>query len=262
MTTDASHDFNNKTSVTTLGESLNLCKAQLAQAQQEMSGLLYAISHDLRAPLRALTGFNQALQEHLAESIDDTSKHYLQRLDQASQRMSTMIDAVMSLSRVTQTDLILMDVDLGTLSQEVIAEIASRYPTHQPQVVIASPLPIRGDPRLLKQALSKLLENAWKCTAGQPDPNIEIGSHADNDGVQYFVKDNGIGFDMALANKLFVPFQQLHAREDLRGQGLGLAIAQRIIALHGGQIWAQSEPGHGACFTFRLPSARAVADKT
>lgn len=235
-------------------QSLNQCQAQLAQTQQEMSGLLYAVSHDLRAPLRALTGFSQALQEHLAASIDDTGKHYLMRLEQSAQRMMAMVDALLALSRITQVEMIPMDVDLGTLCDEVITDIANRYPHHQPRVIIASPLPIHGDARLLKQAMTKLLENAWKCTLNVADAEIEVGSIEEGEHTTYFVRDNGIGFDMSLLNKLFVPFQQLHGREDLRGQGLGLAIAQRIIALHGGSIWAQAEPHHGAQFFFQLAS--------
>lgn len=235
-------------------QSLNQCKAQLAQTQQEMSGLLYAVSHDLRAPLRALTGFSQALQEHLAATIDDTGRHYLMRLEQSSQRMTAMIDALLALSRITQVEMIPMDIDLGTLCKEAVAEIAVRYPAHQPRINIASPLPVHGDARLLKQAMTKLLENAWKCTVNVADAEIEVGSIEEGEHTTYFVRDNGIGFDMSLLNKLFVPFQQLHGREDLKGQGLGLAIAQRIIALHGGRIWAQAEPHHGAQFFFQLAS--------
>jgi signal transduction histidine kinase len=219
-----------------------------------MSGLLYAVSHDLRAPLRALTGFSQALQEHLAATVDDTGKHYLLRLEQSAQRMTAMIDALLALSRITQTEMIPMDIDLGTLCNEVINEIAGRYPAHHPRINIASPLLIHGDARLLKQAMTKLLENAWKCTVNVEDAEIEIGSIQEGEHTTYFVRDNGIGFDMSLLNKLFVPFQQLHGREDLKGQGLGLAIVQRIIALHGGRIWAQAEPHHGAQFFFQLAS--------
>jgi len=235
-------------------QSLNQCKAQLAQTQQEMSGLLYAVSHDLRAPLRALTGFSQALQEHIAGTADDTGKHYLLRLEQSAQRMTAMIDALLSLSRITQTEMMPMDLDLGTLCNEAIAEIANRYPDHRPRISIASPLPVHGDARLLKQAMTKLLENAWKCTTNVNDAEIEVGSIEEDEHTTYYIRDNGIGFDMSLLNKLFVPFQQLHGRQDLKGQGLGLAIVQRIISLHGGRIWAQAEPHHGAQFFFQLAS--------
>jgi light-regulated signal transduction histidine kinase (bacteriophytochrome) len=254
MNNNVSHDTNDKTSAQALRQSLNACEAQLAQTQQEISGLLYAISHDLRAPLRAITGFNQALQEHLAAQVDDTGKHFLQRLEQSAQRMSSMIDALMSLARIAQADMILIDFDLASIAQEAVTELAARYPQHQPLVSITSPLPIHGDARLLKQALTKLLENAWKCTVNHPNPHIEIGTSEEAKRTAYFVRDNGIGFDMALANKLFIPFQQLHGSDALRGQGLGLAIAQRIIARHGGRIWAQAEPHHGAQFFFSLPS--------
>lgn len=233
-------------------QSLNQCKAQLAQTQQEMSGLLYAVSHDLRAPLRALTGFSQALQEHLAATVDDTGKHYLLRLEQSAQRMTSMVDALLALSRITQVDMMPMDIDLAVLCEEAIVDIATRHPDHRPRINIASPLAIHGDARLLKQALTKLLENAWKCTMNVTDAEIEVGSIEEGEHTIYFVRDNGIGFDMSLANKLFVPFQQLHGQAELRGSGLGLAIAQRIIALHGGRIWAQAEPHHGAQFFFQL----------
>jgi len=254
MNYNTSHDANDKTIVDALRRSLNQCEAQLAQAQQEIAGLLYAISHDLRAPLRALTGFNQALQEHLASATDDVGKHFLQRLEQSSQRLSTMIDALMSLSRVSQADMMPMDCDLGSLCLEAVAEIAPRYPHHQPNINISSPLPIHGDARLLKQAVTKLLENAWKCTLNRPDPRIEVGSIQEAENRIYYVRDNGVGFDMSLANKLFIPFQQVHSDVQLRGQGLGLAMTQRIIARHGGRIWAQSEPHHGTQFFFAIPS--------
>jgi light-regulated signal transduction histidine kinase (bacteriophytochrome) len=254
MNNNNSHDPNDNTSAQALRQSLNQCEVQLAQTQQEITGLLYAISHDLRAPLRAITGFNQALREHLEGHIDDTGKHFLQRLEQSAQRMSAMIDALMSISRTAQSDMVLIDFDLATIAQEVVTELAVRYPQHQPRVSIAASLPIHGDARLLKQAITKLLENAWKCTMGCPHPHIEIGSTAETKHTTYFVRDNGVGFDMSLANKLFIPFQQLHGSEALRGQGLGLAIAQRIIARHGGRIWAQAEPHHGAQFCFSLPS--------
>ena len=258
MTNSASHDPNDHTSAEILRRSLNQCEVQLAQTQQELSGLLYAISHDLRAPLRAVTGFANALQDHLSTALDDTSIHYIRRLEQSSLHMTAMIDALATLSRASQGDMVPMDCDLGNLCQEVLADIRTRHPQHQhqhqPSITVASPLPIYGDPRLLKQAMTKLLENAWKCTIECSHPNIEVGSIEEAENTIYFVRDNGIGFDMSLANKLFVPFQQLHGDDRLRGQGLGLAIVQRIIARHGGRIWAQAEPHHGAQFFFSLPS--------
>ncbi len=254
MTNSAPSDSNDDSTPEELRLALKQCKAQLAQGQQEISGLLYAISHDLRAPLRALTGFTQALQEHLESTLDATGKHYLQRLEQASQRMTAMIDALLSMSRITQADMIFMDVDLGVLSREVIAEITMRFPQHQPRISVTTPLPIHGDVRMLKQLMSQLLENAWKCTMATPDAQIEIGCINELGKTHYFVRDNGVGFDMSLSNKLFVPFQQLHSDEKLRGQGLGLAIAQRIIARHGGRIWAQAKPRQGAQFFFSLSS--------
>ena len=254
MNNNSPHDPIDKALVAELRQSLNQREAQLAQTQEEITGLLYAISHDLRAPLRAITGFNQALQEHLQGQIDDTGKHFLQRLEQSAQRMSTMIDALMAISRVAQADMVLIDCDLAALAREVVTEISARFPQHQPHVSIASSVPAYGDARLLKQAITKLLENAWKCTMNCPQPHIEIGSLEEPEQTTFFVRDNGVGFDMSLASKLFIPFQQIHGSDALRGQGLGLAIANRIIVRHGGRIWAQAEPHHGAQFSFSLPS--------
>lgn len=237
-----------------LQRALHESEVQCAHTQQEITGLLYAISHDLRAPLRAISGFSQALQEHAATTLDATGQHYLQRIAQAAQQLTTQIDALLSLSRLSQADITWMELDLGLLCHEVVAELNAHYPQPHPRITIATPMPIRGDARLLKQALRLLLDNAWKCTVNCADPHLEVGCMLQAAQPIFYVRDNGIGFDMSLSHKLFVPFQQLHASSELRGQGLGLASVQRIIARHGGRIWAEAQPGKGAQFYFCLPS--------
>lgn len=237
-----------------LQQALHECHAQLAQERGEMAGLLYAISHDLRAPLRAMSGFSQALREHVATSVDSTALHYLQRIEDSARRMAGLLDALLSLSRLSQAEMLLMDVDLSELSHEVALQLKQQHPAHQPDVIIAASMLARADPRLLKQALLQLLDNAWKCTVGQSAPRIEIGCITADKEPVFFVRDNGIGFNMNYADKLFVPFQQLHARTELNGIGLGLASVQRIIARHGGRLWAEATPAEGAQFFFTLPS--------
>jgi light-regulated signal transduction histidine kinase (bacteriophytochrome) len=245
-------------SAASLQQALHECETQLAQERQEMAGLLYAVSHDLRAPLRAVSGFSQALREHAGSSLDSTALHYLQRIEDSSRRMTTLLDGLLSLSRLSQAEMLWTDIDLSKLSDEVALQLAQQHPEHQPELLIAPNMQIHGDARLLRQVLQRLLENAWKCTAGKPGARIEVGGTLLNSQPVYYVRDNGVGFDMNYINKLFVPFQQVHARTELNGIGLGLAGAQRIIARHGGRIWAEASPDHGAQFFFTVPSSAAA----
>lgn len=243
----------------TLPQTLHDCQAQLVQQQQEMNGLLYAISHDLRAPLRAISGFSQALREQAAATLDSTGLHYLQRVEDSSRRMALLLDGLLSLSRLSQAEMVCMDIDLSRLSQEAASSVAAQYPQHHPQLIIAPDMHVHADARLLKQALQRLFDNAWKCTAGKTDALIEVGHTEMENQPVYYVRDNGIGFDMSFAGKLFVPFQHLHARSELNGIGLGLASFQRIIARHSGRVWAQAKPDTGAQFFFTLPSLTTSA---
>lgn len=234
----------------TLGED----RVQLTQLQQEMNGLLYAISHDLRAPLRAISGFGQALREHDQTKLDATGLHYLQRIEHAAQRMSILLDALVAISRLSQVEMTYTEFNLGQVATEAAATVALRYPQHHPQLVVAPNLMVRGDARLLRDALQRLLDNAWKCTAGRVNARIEIGQAMAEQRPCYYVRDNGVGFDMNYAAKLFVPFQHLHAHHALNGIGIGLACVQRIVARHGGRVWAEAKPDGGAQFFFTLPT--------
>lgn len=229
------------------------CRAQLTQTKAELDGLLYAISHDLRAPMRAITGFSRALQEDCAELMNAETQHHLQRIIESTQKLNDMLDGLLALSRLSSVEFERMSLDLSALAREATQQVARLYPQHNPELHIAEGLLCEGDPRALRQTLQHLFDNSFRCTAGKPGALIEFGidESAQEPGV-YFVRDNGVGFDMNQAHKLFIPFQRLHARSDLCGAGLGLACAQRIVSRHGGRIWADSAAGQGATFRFTL----------
>jgi light-regulated signal transduction histidine kinase (bacteriophytochrome) len=225
---------------------------QLMQVQRELDGLNYAISHDLRAPLRAIAGFNQALREQAALQSDITAQHYLQRIEQSTQRLGAMIDGLLALSRLSQADMHLVQVDLSVLCAEIFAEIAQQFPSHHPRVQVAEPIKALCDPYLMRIALRELLHNAWKFTQEQPDPQIAVEASIHQDHITVCIRDNGIGIDMRYAERLFVPFQHLQTRPELNGTGIGLAKAQRVINRHAGKVWADAAPLAGSVFCFSL----------
>ncbi len=235
---------------------------RLMQVQRELDGLNYAISHDLRAPLRALTGFSQALKEDAALPENSSARHYLQRIEQAAQRLGVMIDGLLSLSRLSQADMHLLPVDLGAMCAEVISEVAQQFPAHHPQVQISKPINAVCDAYLMRLALRELLHNAWKFTQDQVHPQITVETSINRTQVTVGVRDNGIGIDMRHADRLFVPFQHLQTRAELNGTGVGLAKVQRIIHRHGGKLWIESAPQAGATFCFSLQSVEQGIDKT
>jgi PAS domain S-box-containing protein len=226
--------------------------AQLEAANNELEAFSYSVSHDLRAPLRSIDGFSQALLEDYADMLDAQGHDYLRRVRAATQRMAQLIDDLLSLSRLTRSELRHQAVDLSALVRSVTAELQRAQPERQSEVVIADGVIVQGDARLLQVALENLLGNAWKFTARQPHTRIEFGVALHQGRPAYRVSDNGAGFDMAYADKLFGAFQRLHAANDFAGTGIGLAIVQRIIHRHGGQIWAEGAIERGATFYFTL----------
>ena len=227
---------------------------QLEAANKELEAFSYSVSHDLRAPLRSMDGFSQALLEDYQDRLDETGQGYLTRIRAAAQRMGGLIDDLLKLSRTCRGDLVLADCDLSRIASKAAADLAGAHPESACQVSIQPGLTVRADANLMRAALEQLLGNAWKFSARVPDPRIEVGAEDGPGGERiYFVRDHGCGFDMAFADKLFNPFQRLHAASEYPGSGIGLAIVQRIIRRHGGQIWAQAEPGAGAVFSFTLP---------
>ena len=226
--------------------------AELGALNNELEAFSYSVSHDLRAPLRAIDGFSQALVEDYAERLDDAGKDYAGRVRNAAQRMGLLIDDLLKLARVARADLAADEVDLSALAADVAASLAKTAPARSVDFVIAPGLKTRGDERLLRIALENLLGNSWKFTAGMSAARIEFGAQLVESGPAYYVRDNGVGFDMAYAGKLFGAFQRLHDGREFPGTGIGLATVQRIIHKHGGRVWAAAAVGKGATFFFTL----------
>jgi light-regulated signal transduction histidine kinase (bacteriophytochrome) len=225
---------------------------QLEAANRELEAFAYAVSHDLRAPLRSMSGFSQILQETAPPGLDEKSRHYLQRIHDASVRMSSLIDDLLNLSRIGRSELTARPINLSQIAAEAAAAVRERHPTRDVQLEIAPEMEVSADPRLLRIALENLLSNAWKYTARCPQARVSVGTQAGDHGAVYFVRDNGVGFDMKYADKLFVPFQRLHPEAEFPGSGIGLVTVQRILARHGGRVWADAKPDEGATFYFTL----------
>jgi PAS domain S-box-containing protein len=226
--------------------------AQLQTANKELEAFCYSVSHDLRAPLRTLDGFSQALLEDYSDVLDAQGKNYLGRIRAGSQRMGQLIDDLLNLSRVSRGEMSRELVDLSKMAREVVDELQSTDPLREAEIVIANDLIAETDPRLLRIVLTNLLSNAWKFTTKQEHPVINFGSLGTNGNREYFVRDNGAGFNEAYAGQLFGVFQRLHAVADFPGTGIGLATVQRIIHRQGGRVWAEGKVEQGATFHFTL----------
>jgi PAS domain S-box-containing protein len=225
---------------------------QLQAVNDELEAFAYSVSHDLRAPLRSIDGFSQVLLEDYTEKLDDEGKDHLQRVRSASQRMAQLIDDLLNLSRLTRGTMRYEEVDLTALAQTIAGELERSQPERDVDFTIAPDLVVEGDAHLLQVALENLLSNAWKFTKKSGRARIELGCAETNGKSTYFVRDNGAGFDMTYAGKLFSAFQRLHSQKEFEGSGIGLATVQRIINRHGGKIWAEGAVGQGATFYFTL----------
>jgi signal transduction histidine kinase len=227
--------------------------AQLEATNRELEAFSYSVSHDLRAPLRGIDGFSKALLMFYQDRLDDRAKHYLNRIRANSLRMAELIDDLLSLSRLTRSQMQRTQVDLSAIASEIMADLYQNAPERNVKFS-STTVPIAiGDKRLLRIVLENLLNNAWKYTCLQPTAEILFGAIETSHGkLAYFVKDNGAGFDMSSANKLFGAFQRLHSEEEFPGTGIGLATVKRIIHKHGGQVWAESAANQGATFYFTL----------
>ena len=230
--------------------------AQLEAANKELEAFGYSVSHDLRAPLRALDGFSKRVLTSAAERLEPGERDQLQRVRRAAQRMSQLIDDMLNLSRITRTPLSPQSVDLAGLVRGIVEDLRSAEPARAVEVVVHEPMRANADARLMRIALANLIGNAWKFTRRQDAPRIEVGSQQRDVELVYFVRDNGVGFDPAYAEKLFFPFQRLHSTREFEGTGIGLATVQRIVRRHGGDVWVESAPGEGATFFFTLGGAR------
>ncbi len=224
----------------------------LAAANQELEAFSYSVSHDLRAPLRAIDGFSKALQSDYGPKLDERARHYLERVRAGTQRMSGLIDDLLGLARLSRRELVRKKVNVSEVARRVAAELSRHQPARAVRVEIHDGLSAQADSHLLTIVLENLMGNAWKFTGKRADALIEVGLKADGRKAPFYVRDNGAGFDMTYADKLFGAFQRLHGDEDFEGTGIGLATVQRIVARHGGQIWAEGEVGKGATFYFTL----------
>jgi PAS domain S-box-containing protein len=222
----------------------------LENANRELEAFSYSVAHDLRAPLRGIDGFSQILLENYSDKLDKEGRHYLAKLSQSAHHMAQLIDSLLMLSRVTRADILRERIDLSEIVRTTAAQLRESAPQRKVEFVIDDSLFAHGDRRLLGILFDNLLGNAFKFTAIQPKARIEFGSVLKDGRNVFFIRDNGAGFDMAYASKLFGVFQRLHAEREFEGIGIGLATVQRIIRRHGGDIWAQGEVNKGATFYF------------
>jgi len=225
---------------------------ELEAANRELEAFSYSVSHDLRAPLRAIDGFSEALEMDCADTLNDTGLDSLKRVRTAARRMGTLIDELLDLSRLTRVEPKRQRVDIGGAATAILAEFARRSPSRGVEVSVEPGLMVDADPELVEIALHNLLDNAWKYTGKTSRPRIEIGSTPYGPARVFHVRDNGAGFDMSCVDKLFGAFQRLHADRDFEGTGIGLAIVHRIVSRHGGRIWAEGNVNAGATFYFTL----------
>ena len=237
-----------------LEDRVLLRTAQLARANQELESFAYSVSHDLRSPLNTIHGFSQLLLKIEADKVSEKGKHYLNRIRAGVEQMSNLIEGLLTLAHLSREQIKSDQIDLSAIARLVAKDLREREPQRQAQVHIQDGLNAHGDPRLLLAVLQNLLGNAWKFTSRQGQARIELGSQPDPGGDPiFFVKDNGAGFDMAFAHKLFGTFERLHSPGDFSGTGIGLATVKRVIERHGGRVWAESKLNEGATFYFTLP---------
>jgi light-regulated signal transduction histidine kinase (bacteriophytochrome)/HAMP domain-containing protein len=225
---------------------------ELETSNKELEAFSYSVSHDLRAPLRAIDGFSKALLEDCGDVLGETGATHLQRVRNAARQMGLLIDDLLNLARISRAELRREPVDLGAVGTEIAASLEQSQPERQVSFVVAPNLRAEGDSQLLRIVLDNLLRNAWKFTSKHPTGRIELGQTGTNGRSVFFVSDDGAGFDMAHSDLLFAPFQRLHRQSDFEGTGVGLATVQRIIHRHGGRLWAEGVVDKGATFFFTL----------
>jgi hypothetical protein len=246
------HDAGNGERVVQLEHRAAELAAQLEAAQRELETFSYSITHDLRAPLRHIDGFSRALLDDYCDTLAPQGREYLSRICQAAGQMSQLIDDLQQLARVARSELTRQTVNLSVAAQVIALELKHGAQGRQVEFLIKEGVSVEADPRLIRQLMEILIGNAWKFSATMQEAFIEFGTGEQGGETVYFVRDNGVGFDMAYADKLFTVFHRLHRADEFEGRGVGLAIAQRIVRRHSGRIWAESAPGRGATFYFTL----------
>lgn len=249
---DVTERKKNEERILSLNRSLEHTANELSAINKELEAFSYSVSHDLSAPLRSIDGFSQAIVDDYGDILDENGKDYLQRIRKGSQRMAQLIDDMLKLSRITRGDMQRVTIDLSGMVQSIVSELQQQQPEREVRFRIAQEVVASADPRMLRMALDNLLGNAWKFTSKSPCAEIEFGVTEHEGALAYFVRDNGAGFDMTYASKLFGAFQRLHSTTEFPGTSIGLAIVQRIIRRHGGTVWAQAEVNKGATFYFTL----------
>jgi PAS domain S-box-containing protein len=233
-------------------EELKKKGVALSAANKELEAFSYAVSHDLRSPLRGIDGFSQALLEDYGDKLDDLGKQYLRFIREGTQKMGKLIDDLLNLARLTRANMSMVEVDLSRIAKTITQNLQNQDPRRNARVNIQDGIVVKGDPGLLTVVLENLLNNAWKFTAKKAETFIEFGVKEEKDRSVYFVRDNGAGFDMKYYGKLFGAFHRLHPDTDFKGTGVGLATVRRIITRHNGEVWAESKVGEGTTFYFTL----------
>lgn len=241
-----------------LADRLARSQAELQALREEFEQFTYAVSHDLRAPLRAIDNFAGLLERKLGDGLEPTARDHLDRIRGASTRLGSLIDALLLLSRAGRHELQPQSVDLSLLAEWAAAELQEAEPERAAAVVVQPGLVACGDEALLRQLMQQLLHNAWKFSAGRERVEVEVAGETVDDRLRLRVRDHGSGFDMRYGDKLFVPFQRLHGPDEGGGHGIGLAVAARIVARHGGAIRAEAQPGAGATFHVDLPATASA----
>ena len=237
----------------TLEQRVNERTRQMRESMDELEAFSYAVSHDLRAPLRHLDGYSHLLIEDYNDILDGEAHLYLEGIIRSAQNMSVLIDSLLHLSRISRADIILDEIDLSELCREIHQELKSASDGREVEMVVQDSMVLTGDQDLISILMRNLISNAWKFTVNAVNPSIKISMDIEGDQRVISVEDNGAGFDMAYSNKLFTAFQRLHSQDEFPGTGIGLTTVQRIVKKHGGKVWAQGKPGEGATFSFTLP---------
>jgi PAS domain S-box-containing protein len=225
---------------------------ELETVNRELEAFIYNISHDLRAPLRHISGFTELVMKDAADKLDGKDKQHLSRIYAASEKMNRIIDDLLNLARISRQDISREEVDMSTIAASIVAELREAYPGRSVDADIREGLKAFADPGMIGIVLSNLIGNAWKFTAKKEHARIEVGTVEQEDKIVYFVRDNGVGFDQKYADKMFWPFHRLHSDDAFEGTGMGLAIVDRIVRGHGGKAWAEGDEGKGATIYFSL----------
>jgi signal transduction histidine kinase len=242
-------------------EQLEAANRDLTAVNRELETFSYSVSHDLRAPLRAIDGFARALTEDYGATLDPEAQRFLGVIRNNATRMGQLIDDLLALSRSGRKSLERGPLDVESVARAVVEELRAAEPGREIEVTIGRLPPAHGDRGLVHQLLVNLIANAFKFTRGRPGARVEIGARSADAGTEYYVRDNGVGFDMRYADKLFGVFQRLHRAEEFDGTGVGLALVQRIVHRHGGRVWADARVDHGATFTFTLPHGERTHER-